>query len=317
MGANRLLAALLLLLQMLQPIHAMAGEPGMLGARETQPTPGTVNVTLYFRYRDSGLLAREYRQVSIPRNMPVEQAIVGALVEGPGSLSPHLSPPFPPGTQVLHVAAEGDTLFVTFNAGLMARYPDELPMPSPEYRQGEGRLRRQLAMASLVNTLTESGRYRQVQALVRDESYISTSMRLSARYYLEDSEAFPPPLTRQEAFIHSPFATAELFMSAWRDQDWPQALGLVRGGDPRTGDVLPTEHELSQRLSQAPRLIDFVLTPGIVALDGQSAVVSVTYTLLEADGQERPVQAFPLRLLRQDGVFLVPFDAALRMLELP
>ena len=106
------------------------------------------------------------------------------------------------------------------------------------------------------------------------------------------------------------------FMSAWQEQDWQRALKLVGGVESGRGDLLPTEHELSQRLSAAPRMINYALTPGVVALDGQSAVVSISYTLLNPDGTERNVYARPFRLLLQEGIFLVPFDTALRVLEL-
>lgn len=308
------LFCVLLLVCVLVP--GASGLSPLINTGESNPTAGTVEATLYFRYRTSGLLARERRVIPVPRSMPEEQAVVNALVEGPGTLSPYLTPLFPAGTQVLSVAAEGETLFITFNDRLMARYADEAPLPPPEYQEGEGRLRRELAMAGLVNTLTESGRYRAVQVLVRDENYISASMRLSSRYYLHEQETFPPPLTRREGFIHSPEKSAAQFMGAWQAQDWQAALQLVRGVETDPGDSLPTEHALSQRLAQAPRLSSFTITGGTVALDGQSAVVSVSYTLLEDDGAERSIEARPFRLLLQEGIFLVPFDTALRVLEL-
>lgn len=108
---------------------------------------------------------------------------------------------------------EGETLFVTFNEQLLGRYADEAVIFSTDYSQGEGRLRRRLAMAALVNTLTESGLYSRVQVLVRQESYITSSMRLSMRYYLLEDDSLPPPLTRQESYILTPQVSAQIF---WR-----------------------------------------------------------------------------------------------------
>lgn len=290
---------------------------GMLDARDSRAQSGMRRATLYFRYRTTDLLAREERELTLPQDSTEEMALVQALVEGPDSLSPHLSPLFPPGTQVLHITQGGGTLFVTFNETLMNRYPDE-PAPQDEgYDLAEARLRRRLAMAGLVNTLTESGRYSQVQVLVRQENYISTSMRLSSHYYLEEEEGYPPPLVRQEEYVHSPQATAERFMRAWQEGDIARALPLVRGSASSTApDQLPGEYELLQAVAQAPRMVQYALTPGVVALDGQSAVVSVSYRLLDTDGQERLLYAHPLRLLLREGIFVIPYEAMMRLLEL-
>ena len=181
---------------------SLAGQ--MLGVEAQQGDLLRQSVTLYYRYLDSGFLGREQREISFPRTTAPELAIAAALIEGPGSLSPWLNPLFPPGTQVLSALREGDRLFLTFNEALMNRYSDEALVMSGDYRKGEGQLRRRLAMASLVNSLTETGQYSSVQVLVRGETYIATSMRLSGRYYLEDGDSLPPPLLRQEEYIFTP-----------------------------------------------------------------------------------------------------------------
>ncbi len=270
-------------------------------------------VTLYFRYGSSQSLGREQRSIAVPAGASPELMVVNALVEGPGTLWPHLSPLFPPGTQALSAVAEGSTLFVTFNETLMAAYPDEALIMNADYREGEGRLRRQLAMAALVNTLTETGRLRAVQVLVRGESYISTSMRLSQRYYLEDSDALPPPLTRQDQYIQSPRSAAESLMQAWQSGDWSQAYPLLISGSA----ALPSQHELLTQVQAAPVLADYSLTAGSVSLDGQSAVVSVSYDFTRANGSAQTVTALPLRLQLVDGVFRVPYEALVALMELP
>ena len=129
----------------------------MLSAQAQEEQPIKLSATLYFRYRSTGYLAREVRELNASRTISDEMALINALVEGPGSLSPQLSPLFPAGTHALSTAVEGETLFVTFNEQLLGRYADEAVIFSTDYSQGEGRLRRRLAMAALVNTLTESG----------------------------------------------------------------------------------------------------------------------------------------------------------------
>jgi len=270
-------------------------------------------LTLYFRYRSSDLLGRELRAISVPVNGPYELSIVRALLDGPGSLSPHLSPLFPPGTQALSAVAESGTLFVTFNESIMGHYPDEPLIMTPDYRQGEGTLRRQIAMAGLVNTLTELGRYRAVQVLVRGETYIAASMRLSMRYYLQDSDALPDPLVRQEAYIQSPQTAAQALLSASQSNDWTSCYPLLISGT----QMLPSEHELIQVVSQAPTVLDYVLTAGTVALDGQSAIVCVDYTLRRSNGSTQAIKALPLKVLLIDGIYRIPYESLRQLLELP
>lgn len=308
-------AALVFLCLCLLGGTALASQP-LLGAQEREAELLSQPVTRYFRYLDSALLAREQRELIYPRTGSLEMAIIAALIDGPGTLSPALSPLFPPGCQVLNVLREEGRLFVTFNEALMGRYSDEALISSADYRQGEGLLRRRLAMASLVNSLTESGQYSSVQVLVRGETYIATSMRLSQRYYLEDSDALPPPLSRQESYVLSPQSAAGILMAAWQSMNWRPGLRLLEAGNDAGAQPLPSEHELLRIVDGAPKLLHYSVSPGIVALDGQSAVVSLSYRLRYPDGREAEHSDMPLKLLQRHGLYSVPYAAFLRLLEI-
>lgn len=287
----------------------------MLSAQAQDERPLKFSATLYFRYRNTGYLARETRELNVARTVPDEMALVSALLEGPGSLSPQLSPLFPAGTQVLSTAVEGETLFITFNEALLGRYSDEAVVFSAGYSQGEGALRRRLAMASLANTLTESGLYSRVQVLVRQEKIVSNSMRLSNRYYLLDDDTLPPPLSRQEEYILTPRASAEAFFSGWQSGDFASGLRLVKGSEARVPAAIPSDYDLKTALEQAPKLAEFLVTPGTLSLDGQTAVVTVSLRLLSPDGSERLVERRPLRLMLREGVYAIPYESFARLME--
>lgn len=293
-----------------QALRAESISPeSMISAQVRDEQPLKLTAALYFRYRSTAYLAREIRELSVSRTVSDELALINALLEGPGSLSPHLSPLFPSGTQALNAVSEGETLFITFNEQLLGRYSDEAVIFSTDYSQGEGRLRRRLAMASLANTLTESGIYSRIQVLVRQENYVSSSMRLSMRYYLLEDDSLPAPLIRQEEYILTPRACADIFLTGWKDGNFASGLRMVRGSDSRTPASIPSEYELRQMLEQAPRLSDFMVTSGITALDGQSAVVMVSLHLLQEDGSEHLVENRPLRLVLREGVYTIPYEA--------
>ncbi len=303
-------------LALLSPLTAMASAPPISYLPERRENAESI-ATLYFRFRDSALLVQEERVVTAPRTGAVELSVIQELINGPSALSPYLHPLFPPGAEALSVHLESSTLYVTFNEALMAPYADETPLllASSAYREGEGALRRRLAMASLANTLTETGRYRQVQVLVRAETSITASMRLNASYYLEDSRQILPPLTRNEGCIMTPERAAGMLLDAWQKEDWATLHRMVTGSETRGTARKPSENEVFTAFSQAPQLLDYAVTPGTVSPDGQSAVVCADLELRSPGGYVRSIAAYPLKLLRQEGIWQSGFDTLLRMAE--
>ena len=90
---------------------------------------------------------------------------------------------------------------------------------------------------------------------------------------------------------------------------------MVRGSDSRALAAIPSEYELRQMMEQAPRLADFAATPGSIALDGQSAVVSVSLHLLRDDGSERMIENKPLRMIQREGIYVIPYESFEGLLE--
>ncbi|NLG56846.1 MAG: GerMN domain-containing protein [Clostridiales bacterium] len=267
--------------------------------------------TLYFRAANSRWLEREQRPVAFTRSESYEKALVQALIDGPLQSS-RLSPLFPQGTQVLSVISEGRQLFVTFNERLMASYPDEAAsINQADYRSGEGLVRRELAMASLVNTLTENGEYAQVQVLVRAETTLTGSLRLSSRYYLKDSDSLPDPLTRQEELIMLPGYAAEQVMALWKRRDWTALRErLVQG----PADAA-AQSAFTQALEASPVILQYTVSPGIPAPDGSYAVASLSLSYQVTGGVEKSIENWPLYLIRSPGAWEVPWDAFVALLE--
>ncbi len=297
------LAAIMLLAGFLftQPAHAQ----GLLTDAENPGQAQEHPATLYFRCGNSKWLEREQRNVPVTLSESYEKSLVEALLDGPSQGS-QLVPLFPQGTQLLSVIAEGAQLFVTFNERLMAAYPDEgSSLSNPSYRAGEGRLRRELAMAALVNTLTETGEYARVQVLVRAETTLTGSLRLSSRYYLEDSEALPDPLTRQEAALMLPGYAVDGVISLWKSREWTalkERLAQVPG-------EAAAQNALTQALEISPAILQYTATPGVPGPDGSYALVSLSLQYQTKDGKEKTVDNWPLRLIRSNGCWQVPWSS--------
>lgn len=304
-----LLAGLVMLAGLFNVAHSVA--QGLLTDEQDPGEAQERAATLYFRCGVTRWLEREQRNIPVTRSESYEKALVQALIDGPAQGS-RLSALFPAGTQVLSVIAEGRQLFVTFNERLMAAYADEgASISSAGYRAGEGRQRRELAMAALTNTLTESGEYARVQVLVRAETTLTGSLRLSSRYYLEDSDALPDPLTRQEAALMLPGYAADHLMTQWKNREW---TALQEGLAQAPSDAA-AQSALLRALEGSPSILQFTATPGTPAPDGSYAVVSLSLQYQAQGKPEKSISKWPLRLTRLNNCWQVPWASFSALLE--
>lgn len=264
---------------------------------------------LYFRYPDSPYLGYELREIAVPYTDSTEKALVQALLDGPSQTGSLLRPLYPAGTQVLSVLAEGNKLFVTFNEAFLSPMAGEGSLIGESVTQAEI-TRRQLALSALANTLTQSGIYREVQVLVQSQSKTTASLRLSKRYLLEDSDAIPDPLLREEEAIITPGQAAGLWLMAWQGRN--QAV-LSRG---IKVDLSGTRDEASfPNLKDLPLLLAFETSQGRIAPGGFAATVTADCTLSNVQGQEHLLLAFPLALVLEDGIWKVSLSSLSNLLE--
>ena len=255
----------------------------------------TLVATLYFRYADTALLRQEVRSLALLPNETRERALVEALLSGSqegGAL-------FPEGVEVLSTLTQNGVVFVTFNEAL---YGENNAVPADKALRAEAQLRRELAMAALTATLTENVDCHAVQVLVRPQSSIGSSMRLKESYFLRESEQPSAPLVRSEQYLMTPRNAALCLMNAWQQRNFDAMSPFLSaaGETPVAADAL----------------LSYSLTPGSISPDGQSAVVCVDMTLRRADGSEYTVDAWPLRLTRENGAFKVSVQALQKLMQL-
>lgn len=255
---------------------------------------------MYFRFYRTPYLGREERTIVYDPATSFEKALAQALVAGPSSVYPHLKPLFPPGTEVLAAQGQGEVLFITFNENLMHAYADEQNAYADGYREGEGLLRRELAMASLSLSITENTDYAYVQPLVMGN--VSTSLRLSERYYLRASDALADPLARAEQSVLTPSAAAKLLLDAWEKQDTAGMGAYLTGEAPAIKN-------------SPPPLSSFALSQGTVSMDGQTAIVNTTVVVSDPNGGAYHKALWPLRLRMVQGVWLTDAASLAALLE--
>ncbi len=274
-------------------------------------TPDSREITLYFRYGDSSFLAPERRTIQVKRNESLEKAVTAALIQGPILSAASLSPLFPPGTEVLAAASQGDTLFITFNEAFLGRYADE-PADSSGAWRAEGMLRRRLCLQSLAATLTEAGLCARVQFLVYRSVVQTTSMRLQAGFLDRSGDDTPlDPVTRDESCLLTAHNTASLILQSWQVQDWQSLYDLTaREGEKNR----PGEQAAFGDFASARALTDFSLSPGAVSFDGQSAVMTASLTMRDS-GADQIFSGYPLLLKREAGLWKMDYARLLAMMN--
>ena len=82
-------------------------------------TADTMEITLFFRYQQTGLLACETRTIQVPNDESTELAVVRQLLAGPQASHADLVRLFPHNTTVVNVTSTEDTLMVTLSEGLL------------------------------------------------------------------------------------------------------------------------------------------------------------------------------------------------------
>lgn len=286
------LAALLLSACAQQPPESLKEETPsgaqVIDAAPQEEAALQFTATLYFRHGETGLLRQETRQITMLPNETRERALISALLEG--SRMAGSRPLFPEKTEVLSTQAQDGMIYVTFNEALYDRYSDE------DTSWEDSVLRRELAMAALTATLTESGEYRAVQVLVRAEENVGRSMRLTNRFFWAEDETIVAPLTRQQGSLPTPSAYAREMLRAWQNRDQETLLSFAAysvGGRPQDW------------LERMPALLSFAVYDGTVSPDAGSAVVCADLILRDQDGMEIRMDACPVTLIREGGAWKV------------
>ena len=267
-------------------------------------------ITLFFRYADQPYLAQEIRTVTQLPSQAWEQTIINALLSGPETHSPRLSPLFPDGTQLISTARDGRTLFVTLSGEVMNRYPDEpASWQQDAYWSQEVPRRRLLCMQSLAATITENIDVDRIQVFVAQSEADGACFRLPQSYFrLNDSATPAAMLTRDGSVLLTPDNTARTITDAWLKQDWATLYQYVL-----TDDANVNQRSFTAVMESLPRLIDCVCSSGTVSVDGQTASFALTATL--DDGRTTHTQSGMLRLTRSGALWCVTLPQLTGWLE--
>lgn len=249
-----------------------------------------LDVTLYFRFADTGVLGAQRAQLDIRREETVATSIVQKLIEGPDIAHERLSGVFPQGTRVISVTGDGATAFVTLSGGFLGR-PDGAPADwedLPEWQE-EAALRRRLAVRSIALALTEDGRYQRVQLYVAEND--DEIPRRIAMAYMDTGVTDPALLLaacpRDEEAMLTPGRALEMAMEAWQAQDWAALYPLMADSPDNPLPALTVfETEMA---GMGISLLSYSVSPGTVSFDGQSATLVLDAEIRSREGGDAQI----------------------------
>ena len=271
----------------------------------------SMELILFFRYQQTGLLACETRSVTIPNGESAEMTAIRQLLAGPQSSNVDLVRLFPHNTSVISVKATQDTLMVTLSEDLLN---DGLPADwanDPVWKN-EAPLRRELTIQSLVATLTENFSYPYVQIFIAPQQSTNVSTRLDQSYFLTDSSGPTERLYRKESLLLTMPNTMLTILDAWYRRDYEdlyQFTALHQAEDPR-----PAYQVFVDELDQSAPLISFSASAGHSPAGSNRATLLLDISCM-IKNQEIHVRSLPFHLVMEEGIWKAPYSG-LRQLML-
>lgn len=316
---------LCLLMMFLLTACALAADP-LIRAQST-PVPGLpmtphaatpsdetavqTEVTLFFRYHQSDKLASETRTLSVLRNESAELVTVRELLRGPDATHTDLTRLFPHTVSVVNVSPSGDTLFITLNDALLEDGIPERWQNDPLWKL-EAPLRRKLTMQSLAATITENFAYPYIQILISDDGYPDASTRLDASYFLDGRSGLMERLVRDESCLLTLQNTALTILDAWQRHDFDMLYQFTAAGAEYDR---PVYQVFVDTLKNCAALESYEASSGHNVGGSSKATVTLKFTC-GIDGQSLYSEAYPLRLICEDGIWKISY-AELKRLMLP
>lgn len=277
-------------------------------------TSDTLDVTLYFRYEDTGLLGAQQATLDIRREETVATAIVQRLIAGPEQTGGRLTGLFPPGTRLVSVAGEGATAFVTLSREFLGR-PGGAPADWEDLAvwQEEAALRRMLAVQSLVLSLTEDARYQRVQLYIADTDDDEPE-RVPLAYFstdVTDPGVVLAACSRDESFLLTPQRALDRVLDRWQKKDWEAVYDMLAAG----GESMPTQTAFVAEMRELNvSLLEYETTAGTVSFDGERATLVLSALTRTPEAGDAQLDRESIALVRSAGNWAITYDMLLSLM---
>jgi len=278
------------------------------GAKEQQ-------VVLYFPLGNEPFLAAEDRDIKIPEGSTPEKEILRKLIQGP--LIKDMLVVIPNKTQVVNVEASSnhEIFYITLSPDFLAPMPLDVPTNwnTVETLEKTVLLNRRLAVYSMVNSITEMGKYDRVQFLIDDRDLGATRPTWADMGFTDVDQPNLPisVLTRDDSLILTPINTVSAFFESFANKQWSRAEGYLTLD---TNTFSATNTMADSMKAYDATLVDGTVTGSTISNKGKCAVVTVNYTLRAKAGNEVQRTTALMRLTRENGIWKIHYSSIQRML---
>lgn len=268
-----------------------------------------MEITLFFRYQQTGMLAGETRTISIPKDESIEETVIRQLLAGPQASHTDLGRLFPHNTTVIDINVSGDILMVTLNEAMLNdAVPEDWTQDS--FWRTEAPLRRKLTIQSLVATVTENFSYPYVQVFIVHDQASNVSTRLESSYFLDGKQTPVEMLCRDESLLMTTQNTGYAILDAWHCRDYELLYQFTQDA-PR-----PDYQTFVTELDGSDSLVSFSTSAGYSPFGSNKATLVADLVCL-SDTREITRPSVPFRLVCEDGIWKIPYAELQRLMLLP
>ncbi len=288
----------------LNPNNDPGEETPILAGDTTEQKP--VSCMVYFGYADKYYLVGQQHLVSVPETKRAEEVFLQELIAGPKTTSMALQSVINPNTRVISVSDNNGLLFVT----LSSHYLTPLSGAPENWRESEEwhslvMRQRRLALYSIVNTLTQTGKYSKVQLYIDydDTGQGERPTRGEMGLLDENSENLLEPIGRNSQIILEPDTSVNLFLQSFAEKNWDEASQYAVAQTQSS-----SEKSLANEFSLLDlNLVEYEITSMTSSYDGQSAIVTINYFMRSKEGVEYQNSDVSLKVVRTDGIWKIAY----------
>lgn len=226
-------------------------------------------------------------------------AVLRELIKGPPSES-DLSPVFTDNLRRISMVSDDQTLTVTLSQ-------EFLMLGAQQNTQQAQAQSKRMCLYAIVNTLTQSNEYTQVQVLIdmQNNGRAERPTRAQAGLLGEGEDELLGPLSHNNELVWTPYAAVQTLLEGAMEKDAVRICQKLADAKTR-----PQAAHLQPRLDQAEqKLKEYFITNVVIAADEVSASVYVDLSLEGADGNVVQLFNKPVSLKRESGVWKVEWKS--------
>lgn len=269
---------------------------------------------VYFSLADKFYLVAQQHLVSVPETKRAEEIILQELISGPKTGTGSLKPVINPNTRIISVSDNNSLLFIT----LSSHFLDPLPATPENWRDDESwyqlvMAQKRLALYSIVNTMTQTGKYSKIQLFIDydDTEQGRRPTRNEMGFIDDDSGQLLEPVGRNPQIIFGPDTSVRLFLTSFSEKNWDEASFFVAGSQQAEQD-----DNLSSQFSLLDlTLVAFEITSITTSYDGQSAIVTLDYFIKGKDSAEYENDNVSLLMVRIDDIWKISYVSINQLLN--